>query len=97
MQFKRRGKNRLFWFLVYQLQQKKKMMIDINWVNSAYTYFSQLVHWARAQIAPSFKHPFYESYPQYVRCVQETFVPFLPVSVMQMDLSQLGTNWSAAE
>ncbi len=32
--FKRWSENGLFWFLVYQLQQKKKITVDINWVDS---------------------------------------------------------------
>jgi transposase len=32
--FKRWSDNGLFWRLVYQLQQRKKMMVDISWVDS---------------------------------------------------------------
>ena len=32
--FKRWSENGLFWFLVYQLQQKKKVTVDISWVDS---------------------------------------------------------------
>lgn len=32
--FKRWSESGLFWFLVYQLQQKKKVTVDISWVDS---------------------------------------------------------------
>ena len=32
--FKRWSENGLFWFLVYQLQQQKKITVDISWVDS---------------------------------------------------------------
>lgn len=32
--FKRWSENGLFWLLVYQLQQKKKLTVDISWIDS---------------------------------------------------------------
>ena len=32
--FKRWSENGLFWHLVYQLQQKKKVLIDFTWIDS---------------------------------------------------------------